>query len=100
MKKLLFLAFFISFGASAKDLCFSVRLDYPVAVAISVQNSSNQTRVEYYEIVPNQYLCTKYSDRTTKKLSYVVNGICEGKVVGDGRFTLVVSNDGCSLLQD
>ena len=97
MKKLLLLALFESFGASAKDFCFLVETDYPAAADISVENRSNQVRLERYELVPGQYVCKSYSDRTTKNLSYVVHGLCEGKVVGNGRFTLVISNDGCSV---
>lgn len=90
----------LSFGASAKELCFQVQMDYPVAIEVTVQNRLNKIKIERYEMVPEQYLCKSYSKLMTKNLSYNVLGLdssCSGRILSKGTSTLIINEDGCSL---
>ena len=102
MKKLIALSLLVSFGASAKNLCFEVRTDYPVAIDITVKNRLGQTTLQRLEMMPLQYFCKSYSDMNVKSLSYLVHGFdasCIGVIQGRGNFSLVVSDNGCRVIK-
>lgn len=96
------LGLLVSYGASARNLCFQVKTDYPLAVDVTVLNPLNQTSVERFELVPGLHFCQPYSELKTKRLNYIVHGMgdsCIGEIKGDGNFTLVISDNGCKIFK-
>lgn len=99
MKRFLVLGLLLSFGVSAKTVCFLNESEDAIAIQMTSIDGRGQMKIRKYEFVPQQYLCASFS--SSERLLYTSLFIenCQGEVKGRGTFTLYIEASGCRLLR-